>query len=310
MSTSSISKIVAYFKLIMVILVWAGVYHVAKYLVLDTDPYTLGFLRFFIATILLLIMYFSKHGVRNAFKRPDNHWKILWLIGLIGVFGYNVLFFGAESLISANSVAIFFAFSPCITIILSKFILGQNIKPLAYVGIVIALLGTIGVITMSNQVTDYTCIANKSILPLGEILAILSAIAMAAYNVLNKKAAQLGIDALTITTFSALMGTLFLFVSFILFGAPVINIVHKSSMFWVAMAYTSILATVIAYKWYSTAIHELGVGKTSVFQNGVPLFTVLIGVVLLGNTVSSQVLLSGVVIIIGVIMTNLTVDRN
>ncbi len=303
-------KMLAYVKLIAVIVIWAGVYHVAKYLVSDTDAFTLAFLRFLMAAIALLSMYFAKHGVRGAFTRPDSHWVILWLIGLIGVFGYNVLFFGAESIISANEVAIFFAFSPCITIILSKLILKQRIRPLAYVGIVIALLGTIGVITMSNRAPAvYTCMVNASITPWGQILAILTAFAMAAYNVLNKKASYLGMDALTITTFSALIGTLFLFITFLLFGGKVASILHKPLMFWVALAYIAILATVVGYKWYSEAICQLGVGKTAVFLNGIPLCTVLIGVLFLGNTISTDVILSGIVIIIGVVMTNLTTFR-
>jgi drug/metabolite transporter (DMT)-like permease len=303
-------KILAYIKLIAVIVVWAGVYHVAKYLVDSTDAFTLGFLRFLMATIVLLAMYFAKHGVKRSFTRPDSHWIMLWLIGLIGVFGYQVFFFGAESIISANEVAIFFAFSPCITVVLGRLVLKQKIFPLAYVGIVIALLGTIGVITMSHK-TEYTysCLINAHPKHWGDFLAILTAVAMAAYNVLNKKASRLGMDALTITTFSSLIGTLFLFITFLLFGGKVIDLLHKPLMFWVALTYIAILATVIAYKWYSDAICELGVGKTAVFLNGIPLCAVLIGVLLLGNTISTDIILSGVVIIIGVVMTNLTTFR-
>ena len=76
-------KLLAYIKLVLVILIWSGVYHVAKYLVNDTDAFTLGFLRFLMATIVLLIMYFSKKGVKGALTRPESHWIILCLIVLI-----------------------------------------------------------------------------------------------------------------------------------------------------------------------------------------------------------------------------------
>jgi drug/metabolite transporter (DMT)-like permease len=300
-------KILAYIKLTAVILIWAGVYHIAKYLVGDTDAFTLAFLRFLIASMVLLGMYFAKHGVKGSFTKPDSHWVILWLIGLIGIFGYNLFFFGAESVISANEVAIFFAFSPCITVVLGRLILKQKIFPLAYVGIVIALLGTIGVITTSHKTDSlYACLMNTHPKHWGDLLAILSAFAMAGYNVLNKKASRLGLDALTITTFSSLIGMLFLFVTFVLFGGKVIDIFHKPPQFWIAMLYVSILATVVGYKWYSSAICELGVGQAAIFQNGIPFFTVLIGVTLLGNTISSDVILSGIIIIIGVVLTNIT----
>lgn len=307
----NIRKVVAYIKLVLTILIWASIYHVAKYLIGSADPYTLGFLRFFIATIILFSLYFLKHGVKGAFTRPDNHWKTLWLLGLIGVFGYNIFFFGAESLISANNIAIFFAFTPCITVVLGRFVLGQSIRPLAYIGIVIALLGTIGVISFSYKApgSEYSCVANTHPLPLGEILAILSAFAMAGYNVFNKKASSLGLDTLTITTFSALIGCIFLFISFILFGSKFSGLIHQPLMFWLAILYVAIMATVIAYKWYSDAIRELGMGKTAIFQNGIPLCTVIMGVVLFGDHISSQVILSGLIIIFGVILTNLAVHK-
>ncbi|MCC2645497.1 MAG: hypothetical protein K0R94_1275, partial [Burkholderiales bacterium] len=239
-------KFLAYIKLITVVLIWAGVYHVAKYLAANTDAFTLSFLRFFIASSILLLLYFREHGVQKIFTIAESQWSVLWLIGLIGVFGYNILFFGAESIISANDVAIFFAFSPCLTVIFNKLILKHQIRPLAYLGIAIALLGTIGVITLSHKaVPEYTCLATSRLIPWGQILAILTAFAMALYNVLNKKACYLGLDALTITTFSALIGTIFLFISFLLFGGKMAELIHKPFAFWAAMAYISILATVI-----------------------------------------------------------------
>lgn len=308
----NLKKTFAYLRLTIAILIWASIYHVAKYLISEADAFTLGFLRFFIATLVLLVIYFYKHGIRNSFTRPDSHWLILMLIGLIGIFGYNIFFFGAESIISANEVAIFFAFTPCITLLFGRVILKQKVRPLAYVGIVIALIGTVGVITLSSshaQSQDLACSLSQRALPWGQILAILSSVAMASYNVLNKKASKLGLDPLTITTFSALFGTVFLFVTFLLFGGKINAILHKPLTFWLALAYIAIIATVCAYKWYSDAICELGVGQAAVFQNGVPLFAVLMGVVVLGDTVSLNVILSGVVIIIGVILTNLTIPK-
>lgn len=304
-------KILAYIKLILVILIWAGVYHIAKYLTIDTDAFTLAFLRFFTAGCVLLMMYFKEHGIKGALTITDNQWSILWLISLVGVFGYNILFFGAESIISANDVAIFFAFSPCLTVIFSKLILKHEIHPFAYVGIVIALLGTVGVITLSHKpVPEYSCLATHRLIPWGQILAISTAFVMALYNVFNKKACCLGLDALTITTFSALMGTLFLFISFLLFGGKFASLMHKPLTFWAGLGYISILATVVAYKWYSEAIRELGVGQTAVFLNGIPLFTVLIGITFLGNVILPDVMLSGIIIIIGVVITNITTFKS
>ena len=54
------NKIIAYVKLICVILIWGGVYHVAKFLVSDTDIFTIAFIRFFIASFVSLLLYYKK----------------------------------------------------------------------------------------------------------------------------------------------------------------------------------------------------------------------------------------------------------
>ena len=300
----------AYLKLISVILLWGGVYHVAKFLVSDTDIWTVAFLRFSSAGVVLLIMYRSRHR-RIIVHRPTRHWRMLFLIGLIGIFGYTTLFFAAESLIPANNVAILYAFTPCITAILSKFFLKQQIPKFAYVGIIVALLGTIVVISLSEISCngELICTGLVQHLSLGQILAILASICMCIYNILNKKAAMMNLDPMTITTFSAVFGAILLFFAFWAFGAPAHNLLHKSFTFWLAMFYTSIFATVISYKWYSEAIKYIGIGQTAVFLNGVPLSTVLIGVILLGQSINPKIAIAGLVIILGVLITNYAVNK-
>ncbi len=303
-------KLKAYIKLVSVILLWGGVYHVAKYLVSDTDIWTVAFIRFFSAAIVLLCIYYKRHR-RILIVRPRNHWLMLFWIGLIGVFGYTTLFFAAESLIPANNVAILYAFTPCITVLLSRFFLKQRISTLAYVGIIIALLGTIVVISLSESSCNGKIICTGLVknLSLGQILAVLAAICMCLYNILNKKAVAMNLDPMTITTFSSVFGAILLFFTFWAFGAPAHTLLHKGFAFWIAMFYTSIFATVISYKWYSEAIRYIGIGQTAVFLNGVPLSTVLIGVVLLGQSVSLGVIIAAIVIISGVLITNYAVNK-
>lgn len=303
-------KFMAYIKLVSVILLWGGVYHVAKYLVSDTDIWTVAFIRFFSAAIVLLFIYYRRHK-RILITRPRSHWQMLFLIGFIGIFGYTTLFFAAESLIPANNVAILYAFTPCITVLLSRFFLKQQISKLAYVGIVVALLGTIVVISLSESACNGKIICTDLVkhLSLGQILAVLASICMCLYNILNKRAVAMNLDPMTITTFSAVFGAILLFFTFWVFGAPAHTLLHKSFTFWIAMFYTSIFATVISYKWYSEAIRYIGIGQTAVFLNGVPLSTVLIGVVLLGQSISSGIVVAALVIISGVLITNYAVNK-
>jgi drug/metabolite transporter (DMT)-like permease len=303
------NKIIAYVKLICVILIWGGVYHVAKFLVSDTDIFTIAFIRFLIAATVLLCIYYKNRPM--VINRDYRHWVILFWIGAIGIVGYTIVFFAAEALIDANDVAILYAFTPCLTVLLGHIFLKQKVKRLAYLGVIIAFLGTIAVISLTATKCNGKLICTDLVknLSLGQVFAVLAAVFMSIYNILNKKAATIGLNPLTITTFGSLFGAVLLFIPFLFLGEGVHQIFHKSWMFWLATVYVSIFATVLSYKWYSDSIHYLGVGQTAVFLNMLPLAAVLIGVVLLGKSISIGVLCAGLVIISGVLITNYSVNK-
>lgn len=300
-----INKLHGYLKLFGVIVIWGGVYHVAKFLVQDTDVYTVAFIRFISAAIVLLMLYYKKHKYISI-VRPRNQWWLLFWIGFVGIFLYNILFFTAETLIPANNVAILYAVTPCIIVLLSTIFLKNKVSMLGYLGIAIALFGTIGVISLSESscAGKFLCSSLLTHLSLGQIIAFLASVSMAIYSILNKKAAHMNLDSLCITTFSTVFGAICLFITYLIFGEPAHNLLHKPLTFWLAMFYISIFATVIGYKWYSDAINNLGVGQTAVFLNGVPLCAVLIGVVFLGQSLSAGMMVFGLVVISGVLITN------
>lgn len=299
------NKLLGYLKLLGVILVWGGMYHVAKFLVIDTDVYTVSFIRFISAAVVLLILYYRKHK-HVTIVRPRNQWWLLFWIGFVGIFLYNILFFTAETLIPANNVAILYAVTPCMIVLLGVTFLKNKVSMLGYIGIVVALLGTIGVISLSESSCGgkFLCSSLLTHLSLGQVIALLASLSMAIYSILNKKAAQMNLDPLCITTFSTVFGAICLFITFLVFGEPAHNLLHKPWTFWLAMFYTSIFVTVIGYKWYTEAIRDIGVGQTAVFLNGVPLSAVLIGIVFLGQLLSIGMMIFGLIVITGVLITN------
>ena len=72
----------------------------------------------------------------------------------------------------------------------------------------------------------------------------------------------------------------------------------------------SVLATVLCYKWYSDAIHEIGVARTVIFQSGVPVSAVSIGLTFLGERMQVLVVVAGAVVVNGVLITNMALNRD
>ena len=140
----------AYLKLVLAIVAWAGVYHSANYLVKTLDPYTTAFVRYFIASIILLLIVKVKRGKIVDLPLFKANWLLLLNIGIIGIGLYNIAFFGAEQRLSPQMVVLIFSFSPCLTALLASIIMKQRLGIGGYLGLLIALSGTIGVINFAN----------------------------------------------------------------------------------------------------------------------------------------------------------------
>ena len=224
----------------------------------------------------------------------------------MGIFLYHILFLKAEALISANNVAILYAVTPCFIVLLGVIFLKNSLGALGYLGVILALLGTVGVVGLSDPSCNgrYLCHNLLTNLSLGQVIGLGASLAMAVYSVLNKKATHMNLDPLVISTFSILFGTICLSVTFFIFGDRLVLLLNKPWIFWCAMFYLSIFGTVLSYKWYIDAIHFFGVGKAGVFLNGVPLSAILIGVLVLGQPLSIGMTAFGLIVIIGVIITN------
>lgn len=300
----------AYIKLTLAIISWAGVYQAANYLVKNLDPYTTAFIRYFIASIILLVIQRIRRGEfidKEVFKA---NWGILITIGVIGIGLYNIAFFGAEKYLSAQMLVLIFSCTPCLTTLLASLVFKQHVGWLGYVGMLIALAGTVGVINYgSPSCGQYFCPDIFEHLSIGEVYALFLCLFCAIFNLLNKAASGRGIDSLTITTYAAVFGTILLFFTMLIWG-DFSNLWQQIFNFWLALLYSSVIASVIAYFWYSEAIRVLGVAKTVVFVNAIPFLTILIGVVLFNQSISLPIVLCGVVIVGGVLITNFVINRS
>jgi len=67
-----------------------------------------------------------------------------------------------------------------------------------------------------------------------------------------------------------------------------------------AVAYMSIFASVIGYLVQQMSIKEIGPSKTSIFINLVPIFSIILSVAILGESVSVIKLFTALLIITGV----------
>jgi drug/metabolite transporter (DMT)-like permease len=73
---------------------------------------------------------------------------------------------------------------------------------------------------------------------------------------------------------------------------------------WIALSYLGIIGTVLAFVWYYEGVVQLGVTRTAVFNNLVPVFALILSVIILREQVHLYTYIGAALVIGGVVIIN------
>jgi len=280
-----------YLKLLFAVLFWGSSFTAGKVAVRYLPVYTVAFYRFFISSVLLIaIFYFYNY----RFKLKEFVFCIFG--GLTGIFAYNYFFLKGLSITMASKASIIVAINPVLSVIGAVFLFKEKINIKQIVGIILAFLGIILLITKGRIDLILTGGFNK-----GDIFILFAAVSWSCYTLFGKKVLT-NISAIESTTYSVIWGTFILFPLFL--SENIENFYHINAKSLLSILVLSVLATVLGFIWFYDGIKKIGASKTVVFIYLVPVFGVLIGFILLGERLSLAALVGGMVTITGVFIVN------
>ena len=253
-----------YAMLIVAMAFWGGSWVSGKITVALAPPMTIGFFRFFIASILFLILILITEPESRRFFRREN-FKLLFLVGLTGIFAYGVLFLTGMRFTTAAQGAIIAGFNPATVSIVAHLVHGERLsKKWQYAGFAFAFAGIIFVVGVQSFIDfhfEYL---------IGNLIIIAAMVTWGIYSSVGKEAMKT-MTPLEVTTGGALIGTM-------LFGIGAINEqvwtlpALIDPVFWMNAIYLGIFVTVIGFLFYFIGIKELGATRAGGFINLVPVF--------------------------------------
>ncbi|TAE39313.1 MAG: DMT family transporter [Runella slithyformis] len=286
-----------YTKLIATVFFWGSGFTAGKIAVQTLGPYSSAFVRFAVGTLVLLLVFLKTNRGFVALSRKQWVWAIL--SGVTGVFLYNVFIFKGLQHIPAVRAALITAFAPIVIALGSALFFNEKFTPLKWFGVLISLGGTLVVVTRGNL----TAMLSNATWGIGEVLVVGCVFSWTTYTLIGKVALQ-QISALTLSTYSALIGTVLLFV--LAWQEGVWGQLAQASWQSIgAAAYMGLTATALGYVWYYDAVRQIGPAKAAVVGNLSPVFAVLIAVVVLGEEITIATVLGGLLVLGGVWITNL-----
>ncbi|OHB75628.1 MAG: hypothetical protein A2Z25_13955 [Planctomycetes bacterium RBG_16_55_9] len=284
-----------YIKLVLTALFWGGTFVAGKMAAQNVGPFSIGFLRFAMASALLLLLTWKIEGRLPRLKKSQILHVVL--LGMIGIALYNVMFYKGLKIIEASRAALIVATCPIFITICSALLLKEKITAIQGAGIVVSVFGAIIVISKGkiNHVLEGG-------LGWGELYIFCCVLSWVIYSLIGKTVMK-SLSPLASVTYSSVIGTVFLLIP-ACFEGLIRNVPNHSATDWVCISYLGIFGTVIGFVWYYQGVEYLGPTKAGLFINFVPIFAILSAFLILREPITLSLAVGGVLVLSGVYLTN------
>lgn len=286
-----------YVKLFLTAVFWGATFIAGRHVSQDMGPFTIAFLRFAMASVLLLSLTWRKEG-----RFPRLTWRQLMLVallGMTGVFTYNVLFFKGLHLIEASRASLIVATCPAFIAVASALFLREKLGLVQTIGIPLSVLGAAVVISQG----DLRRILTGGV-GLGELCILGCVLCWAAYSLIGK-AVMRRLSPLVSVSYSSAIGALAL-------AAPAAteglarDVGHASLADWASIAYLAVFGTVLGFVWFYEGVQLIGATRAGLFINFVPISAVILAAVMLGEPITWSLAIGAILVLLGVYLTNRT----
>ena len=283
-------------SIVFAMLIWASSFIALKAAMQDIGPYTVIFIRMIFAS--LCFVYFIKGFFKYKFTKKD-----IYYILALGFFEPCLYFlFEAQALqyTSASQAGMLASLMPLITAILAGYLLKEVITQKLIFG---SLLAMIGVIWLSVNSTTSVSAPNPM---LGNFLEFCAMSCGAGYTIVEKHLSS-KFSAIFITAVQSFIGMVFFFPFFIYEMNTMTMNFTVEGMSWIL--YLGVVVTLGGYGLYNYAITKLDASKVAVYVNLIPIFTLMLAYLILNEKMTESQLIASVLILIGVIISQMKYKR-
>lgn len=276
----------AFIALLIATSIWGANATVMKITLTTVPVFSLAFLRFFGATLLLLPFVFHK----LSFKKHDL--PLMLLCAVLGV-TLNIGFFllGIKLSTALNS-AIIMATTPLITLFFARLFLKEKISRKLVIG---SILGTLGIGIIITK--DFA--HGLNLMPIGDTFLLLATIAAVAHEVVTKKL-SFTYHAPIITFYSFLFGCLsflpFAVLEFVKNPAWTTALVPSS---YFGIFYGILLSSFVAFSLWDWGLAQTDVAKVGFFSYLQPVITTVTAVMFLSEKITITFVIGSVFIVLG-----------
>lgn len=289
-----------YVLLFTVPMFWGTSYSAGKIAMLELAPLNLEILRMGLASLIFLVALIVKKK-NNTIERSDI--PRFFIIGFMAITAFFYIHLSGLEYTTSTNAGLIMATTPVFAALFSTAIGLEKVTFMRTAGILTAFAGVCLIITKGH----FAGLLSFETLR-GDGLILVTALIWAGFTLYGTTLMQKYSPFVAIA-YTHICGTIlllpFAFVENPFVAVPLLQEIGRLS--WQTLmvsVYLAAFCSVYAYYMWYVGVEKVGAVRTAVFNYFNPVFAVITGVILLGETPSSYVLFGGILVISGVYLTN------
>jgi len=289
-----------YLLLILTTLFWSGNFVLSRGMNAEIPPFALSFWRWAVA--LLILSFFALRHLISQRQLALKHKRFIIVQGILGVAGFNSLIYMALQTTTAINAVLINSCIPVFIVLFSWGIYRERISPRQLLGVCVSFCGVLMIITGGKLATLLSLQFNQ-----GDIFVIVAALFWGLYSANLKKYPQ-GLHPLAYQSAIVLVG-LTILLPFYLFELSSGQTMIISTRSVVTIFYVALFASVLAFIFWNRAVTTLGANIAGPFIHLMPVFSTILAVIFLGETLTATHIQAICLIFCGILMTTFRIKK-
>jgi len=286
-----IKNILPTLSIIGAVFLWGSSFVAMRIVLKDLHPFAVMFCRLFSA--LIFIIPISIKLFPKSYQKND--WKILLPMVLFQPCLYFLFESNALTFTTSSQAGVISACLPLMVAVAAWFFLSESINSKTIIGLILSICGVILLTIFQSRQVDAPHPVLGNILEVGAMLS-------ACANLILIKKLSSNYDTWSLTGMQIIAGTIF-------FLPGIKYIINADPSIWTMqliflLLYLGICVSFLAFGLYNWGISKIKVSRASIFINLIPVTAVMLGWLILGETLNSKQMIAAIIVISGVFLSN------
>ena len=285
-----------YVLLTLTVLFWSGNFILGRGIRELIPPVSLNFWRWVGA--LTVLLPFSWRAVYRQRALLIAHWKLLALMALPSITIFNTFIYTALQTTTAINTVLVNAMIPIFIALTAWVIFNERLTLRQTMGVGISLAGLIFIVTRGNVSTLGVLTFSR-----GDLWTIGASFSWAIYSVmLRKRPADM--DPLAFLTVIIVFGLLYALPFYVweVWSKGGFDLTPENMA---AMVYVALFPSVLAFIFWNSSVTKVGANRAGIFIHLMPVFSVILAVLFLGEQLHLFHLMGIALIFLGIVLTTM-----